>query len=454
MMLGIYDTYEETVDTEDDEYVGSLWTYTVICGEPTIYEGLRFAKDLIIVNILLRIIIQFVSLPHNVRHSLSLVIGSFLLYYSIGPALVWTVGLSTSAYILIILLSCVTKKYRGLITSLSVIAFLLACEIYVLNPKMWQQIRGVQMIAAMKIISVAIELDRGLYKCMLNPVEFGGYVLCPANCILGPWISFQSYNQYLEVKFLSKRWLKIILVNLFMSLFFLVLSNCIVPWYIDEETTKWLVAYRDAQAFRMSHYFVSSMSVVSMISAGFGLTNDCHSELQVTKPTFIELPRSLVQVVIYWNMPMHQWLKNYVFKTCQVYGQFTAILVTYAVSSLLHGLNFQLSAVLLSIGTFSYVEYNFRYKVASALEVCCLANPCTKQCDHKYKKNSLLTIFINTLFSVITIIHLAYLGVMFEASFSVQESGYSFYHTISKWKNLNYFSHGFIAFMYLIYIIM
>lgn len=439
---------------EDEEYIENTWTYVTLCGEPTLYEGLRFAKDLVLANLCLRFLIQYIPMPQNVRHSVSLVLGSFLLYFNIGPASVWTIGITAGSYILITFLSMFTKKYRGLIVSICVILFLLLCEVYVVNPKMWQQIRGVQMIAAMKIISVAIELDRNLFKQMLNPIEFGGYIVCPANCILGPWISFHTYNQYLDIKFLSKRWIKIILFNLCISMMFLVLSNCIVPWYIDDDVTKWLVAYRDAQAFRMSHYFVSSMSIVSMTSAGFGLTNDCHSELQVTKPFFIELPRSLVQVVIFWNIPMHQWLKNYVFKTCQPYGQFIAIFTTYTVSSLLHGLNFQFSAVLLSIGTFSYVEYNFRYKVASALEVCCLANPCVKQCEHKYKKNSFLAVFVNTLFSMITMMHLAYLGVMFEASFSLQESGYSYFHTINKWENLNFFSHGFAVFMYIIYLMM
>ncbi|CAG9783176.1 unnamed protein product [Diatraea saccharalis] len=439
---------------EEEEYTINTWSYLSLCAEPTICEGLRFAKDLIVANLLLRFIIQSISLPHNVRHSISMAIGTFLLYYSIGPAAMWTVGLTAGSYIFMLFLSFITKRLRGLFLSVMVIAFLLLCEIYIVNPKMWQQIRGMQMVAAMKIISVAIELDRDLFKQMLNPVEFGGYILCPANCILGPWISFHMYSTYLEVKFLNKRWFKIILLNLLLAMCFLVLSNCIVPWYIDDDISKWLVAYRDAQAFRMSHYFVSSMSIVSMISAGFGLTNDCHSDLQVTNPFFIELPRSLVQVVIYWNMPMHQWLKKYVFKTCQVYGQFTAILATYAVSSFLHGLNFQFSAVLLSIGTFSYVEYNLRFKVACALEVCCLANPCIKQCEHRYKKNSSLAVFLNTLFSLITIIHLAYLGVMFEASFTVQESGYSYHHTISKWENLNYFSHGFTLFMYIIYVMM
>ncbi|CAH1643625.1 unnamed protein product [Spodoptera littoralis] len=438
---------------EEEEYNENAWTYMLLCVEPTVYEGFRFVRDLLFANVALRLMIQYIPLPHNLRHSLSLVIGSFLLYHCIGPPFIWTVGLTASAYILIILLSFVTKKWRGLVVSMFVISFLLLCEVHILHPKLWQQIRGIQMIAAMKIISVAIELDRDLFKKMLNPVEFGGYLLCPANSVIGPWISFHHYNNYLEVKFLNKRWIKLIVVDLFVSIFFLTLSNCIVPWYIDDSLPKWLIAYRDAQAFRMSHYFISRMSMLSMTSAGFGLTNDCRSEVQVTKPFFIELPRSLVQVVIYWNIPMHQWLKHYVFKTCQPYGKFVAIFITYAVSSLLHGWNFQFSAVLLSIGTFSYVEYNLRLKVAQTFEVCCLANPCVKLCDHKHKKNSMIAIITNTIFSIITIIHLAYLGVMFEASFSVQESGYSYFHTISKWENLDYFSHILAGFLYVVYIL-
>lgn len=438
----------------EDVYAENTWTYLSMCTEPTVYEGLKFAKDILFSNLLLRFTIQFLPLPHNVRHSLSLITGVYLLYNNIGSAIFWTIGLTTGSYTMITVLSWTKSKRRSLFVSFTIITFLLLCEIYVLNPKMWQQIRGIQMIAAMKVISVAIELDRNIYNNILNPVEYGGYIFCPANCILGPWMSFQSYNKSLEVRFLCKRWFSIILINLILSISFLVLSNCLIPWYIDDDMPKWLIAYRDAQAFRMSHYFVSSMSVLSMVSAGFGLTNDCHCELKVTRPSYIEIPRSLVQVVVYWNIPMHQWLKMYVFKTFQPYGQFTAILITYAVSSLLHGLNFQLSAVLLSIGTFSYVEYNLRSKIALALEVCCLANPCLKQCTHKYKKNSLLALVVNSIFTLITIMHLAYLGVMFEASFSVQESGFSYLHTMSKWENLNYFSHGLVVFMYIIYLMM
>ena len=70
-----------------------------------------------------------------------------------------------------------------------------------------------------------------------------------------------------------------------------------------------MIAYRKALSFRSSHYFVSYFSEVSSLLAGLEAG-------PVAKPSFIELPRSLVEVVIYWNMPMHHWLK-----TCK-YHQF------------------------------------------------------------------------------------------------------------------------------------
>ncbi|KAI8429648.1 hypothetical protein MSG28_000229 [Choristoneura fumiferana] len=43
---------------EDDYSEENTWTYIALCGEPTLYEGLRFAKDLIIANVILRLIIH------------------------------------------------------------------------------------------------------------------------------------------------------------------------------------------------------------------------------------------------------------------------------------------------------------------------------------------------------------------------------------------------------------
>jgi porcupine-like protein len=73
---------------------------------------------------------------------------------------------------------------------------------------------------------------------------------------------------------------------------------------------RWWIAYRDALSFRSSHYFVCFLSEASAIMSGFGHHEDEPWSLSVARPQFIEIPRSLVQVVVYWNVPMHNWLKN------------------------------------------------------------------------------------------------------------------------------------------------
>lgn len=79
---------------------------------------------------------------------------------------------------------------------------------------------------------------------------------------------------------------------------------------------KWLAAYRDAMSFRASHYFVSFLSEASAVAAGFGYKPPDSSstrsrwEVPVTEPHNIEVPRSLVDVVVSWNIPMHKWLKQ------------------------------------------------------------------------------------------------------------------------------------------------
>jgi len=59
---------------------------------------------------------------------------------------------------------------------------------------------------------------------------------------------------------------------------------------------------------RFSHYFVAFISEATANLCGHhGFEK---SVIEVTKPWKIEIPRSLVEVVVYWNIPMHKWLKN------------------------------------------------------------------------------------------------------------------------------------------------
>jgi len=81
---------------------------------------------------------------------------------------------------------------------------------------------------------------------------------------------------------------------------------------------RWLIAYRDALSFRTSHYFVSYIASALLILGGFPLSSST-----IVKPLYIEFPRSLVQVVIFWNIPMHYWLKMCM---CKIISEFKIIL--------------------------------------------------------------------------------------------------------------------------------
>ena len=109
-------------------------------------------------------------------------------------------------------------------------------------------------------------------------------------------------------------------------------------------------------------------------------------------------------------------------------------------SALLHGLNFQLAAVLLSLGWYTYTEHTTRQKLASVFSACVRARKCGDTCKHRYKEAHWAVRLTNILFSLLAMFHLAYLGLMFDSS-KIQEEGYSFYHTMNKWRWLNFSSH-------------
>lgn len=93
--------------------------------------------------------------------------------------------------------------------------------------------------------------------------------------------------------------------------------------FVSTIFTSWGAAYKGALSFRCSHYFVCFLSHCTMLLSGLGsIRNQKHSRVlgyTITKPWAIELPRSLVDVVVYWNLSMHYWLK-----TCKHFKQLWA----------------------------------------------------------------------------------------------------------------------------------
>ncbi|XP_063705730.1 protein-serine O-palmitoleoyltransferase porcupine [Culicoides brevitarsis] len=431
------------------------------CIWPTLTQISILALKFITVNFLFRILTQTFIRNKIWSHLVSTVCGAVLIFLTVETGFIYIYGLVILSYGMMWLLHKIRPRRMGFVISCFVLGVLLSCEYMEKDKRLWHQLRGCLMIVVMKIISLAFDIDATKTKDLPRIVPFMGYVLCPASVIFGPWHSFNDYTGIFETSKWNLKYVFHIFCNTTLAITFLLVSNCFIYGIISDNTWKWVIAYRDALAFRSSHYFVSFMSQMSMTTAGFiTVPSDTSSKYsynnligyEVTKPHKIEFPRSLLQVVVGWNIPMHNWLKQYVFRVIKPHSTFLAVFSTYLISSILHGLNLQLSAVLLSLGLYTYVEYKLRQKLSTIYNSCTLPNKCKPgMCNHDTKSH--FNTFLNALFALLTVFHLAYLGVMFEAAFHIQEQGYSLTHALEKWSKLDFASHWTILISYLFYLV-
>lgn len=172
----------------------------------------------------------------------------------------------------------------------------------------------------MKAIALAFDISSTRIPQLPPAWEYAGYTLCPANLVLGPFVTFSSYKNCHRNNGLSAKLLMQVVFNSLLSLVFIALSSCFLIYLISDNLT-YLVTYRDALIFRCSHYFISFMSSATLLVSGIDsqLTSDLFG-YQVTKPLDIELPRSLIPVVISWNIPIHLWIK-----TCKFISNFISL---------------------------------------------------------------------------------------------------------------------------------
>ncbi|KAM7134405.1 protein-serine O-palmitoleoyltransferase porcupine isoform 2-T3 [Macrochelys suwanniensis] len=314
-------------------------------------------------------------------------------------------------------------------------------------------VAGAQMIVAMKAVSLGFDLDRGELPAVPSPVEFMGYIYFVGTAIFGPWNRFRCYLQAVESRALSLPWLRKVSRSLLLSVVCLLISTCIAPYLFSYfiplygywQLRKWLRAYESAISFHFSSYFVGFLSEATATLAGAGFTEEKDNlkwDLTVSRPLNVELPRSMVEVVTSWNLPMSSWLNSYVFKNSLQLGTFSAVIVTYAASALLHGLSFHLAAVLLSLGFITYVEHVLRKRLSVIFDACLLSKRCPPGCPHRHNTN-LWVRLLNLLFGALAVFHLAYLGSLFDidADDTVEEQGYGMSYTIYKWSELSWASH-------------
>ncbi|OWJ99113.1 PORCN [Cervus elaphus hippelaphus] len=188
---------------------------------------------------------------------------------------------------------------------------------------------------------------------------------------------------------------------------------------------RWLRAYESAVSFHFSNYFVGFLSEATATLAGAGFTEEkdhleCSGDCCPTSPP----------------LPID------VFKNALHLGTFSAVLVTYTASALLHGFSFHLAAVLLSLAFITYVEHVLRKRLARILSACVLSKRCPPDCSHQHRLG-LGVRALNLFFGALAIFHLAYLGSLFDVDVddTTEEQGYGMAYTVHKWSELSWASH-------------
>ncbi|KFD46228.1 hypothetical protein M513_12891 [Trichuris suis] len=403
--------------------------------------------ELFALCVIRRIGASIAVIPESWKQLLGICLGLFALYRWHNVGVFWCVFVALAMYIWM-LLSCHFWPTKLTISvACFSICFVPFCQLVLLSASRFNSLSGSLMILSMKCISLTFDYDFAtLRRNQLRVAPFFGYMLDVGTAMNGPWVTYGSYrNSFTKMGVTSTlSSLALALCTGLLSFAFLVYSSCISWWLFPASPTpigRMLVAFRDAQAFRSSHYFISFLSQTCALLAGysFNLEKPLDSKIfAIVDPLRCELPRSLVDVVVSWNRSMHLFLKKYVFKPLSGgHGRFVALFLTYCVSSLLHGVNFQLSAVLLSLGLYTYM---LRERLSARLNACVGARRCVGPCTHDRKETHPITWFLNGAFLLLSLFHLAYLGMVYDSS-GLQEQGYSARHTITVWSNAYFVSH-------------
>lgn len=382
-------------------------------------------------------------------HLINAVCGLSVLYLTLGQRMLVLLLLSGISYLLLQLVR-LGKGQRGAV-AIAVLSigsqFLYELAIWQQRDD-WPQLRGLQMITNMKVISLAFDLTATDAPGLRMPsiVAYLGYIYNPASCVLGPWISYTRYLDSLWNKPHWRRGLCQTLCNVLLCLVALTVSNCIAPTLgelhlQDQEDdsvhrssgngfSHWLLMYTGALSVRTSHYFVSFLSQALLAAAGQQLDSGKQRSSKllgelVSRPWNIEWPHSLSALVRCWNIPMHEWLKRYVYtasKQRSRHNTIVAVFCTYIVSSLLHGMDLRIYLVLLSLATFAEGETMLRRHLATLCNACVAANPCpgAERCRYTHCPrrrgwsccSSWWVALANLGFTLLAIFHLAYLGVV------------------------------------------
>lgn len=114
---------------------------------------------------------------------------------------------------------------------------LLSSEIIERETTIWQNLRGSALIISMKTISLAFDTSSNKLNKLPAIYEYAGYMLCPANVVLGPFVSFSSYCQTSPktFKLVSLKVFFQTFLNSLMSIVFIFLSTCFLNYLLTDD---------------------------------------------------------------------------------------------------------------------------------------------------------------------------------------------------------------------------
>lgn len=407
---------------------------------------------------------------HNLYHGISVMCGLISLWCYVGHNSIFVLVHVMNLCLFLWLVIKKQVRYTGAWLCMYTIVCQLLFE-FLLKTEHYETIRGPQMVISMKLISMAFEIqdDKEHYQFM----AIWGYLLSPGSLILGPWISYKDYNPEFHIRFKKLPQIVGIILNILLAIVFLNLSNCLIPWLKQLlNLGLGLETYLDAFAVRCSHYFVCYLSQATLMattssqSLKVSSASSLFAAQHIVKPLAIEFPRSLSNVIRNWNIPMHLWLKQNIFNRLRTskHPYFMAIVCTYLVSCLVHGFNYKVHLVLVSLGFFSYIENVLRRCLAQVFNACIESSECKTNCKYLYCPRSyegssytpaiLLVRLVNLIFSLLVVIQLAYLGIMLNSpgstsGASAKTKGLA--QIFQVWSNINFLGHGLAMLMFIFY---
>jgi len=175
------------------------------CLEPSLVQVLQYVAPMLLLCLVCRLLCLLYSQRKRLTslaplHLFHFGCGLILLQFSLGHRLLLLLLLAAMGYLLLQLLR-LGRKGAQILAVLTVGSQFLYELLFWRRRSDWPQLRGIQMVVNMKLISLGFDLTASgqLQARIPGPLAYLGYIYSPATCALGPWVSFGCYIDCLVV---------------------------------------------------------------------------------------------------------------------------------------------------------------------------------------------------------------------------------------------------------------